>query len=121
LHPDPGAIEHPHIEAQRLAQAIENARILAREPHAVRPPLTIGHDEFLHKQAEVIAGSVIPDVTRPTHGAARAGLRLFLTNQCGPYRGRCAHNISKGAELVTAVAYELGKTRHQAWNKQLFS
>src|SRR5229473_5718903 len=36
FHPDPRRVHHAHIERQDLAQAIQRARVFAREPHRVR-------------------------------------------------------------------------------------
>ena len=115
LHADPGRVHDAHVEGQDARQAVQGARVVARQPHGVGAGDAVRQGDFLEAEDEVFAGGRVLDIHRPGQGAVGAGLGLLQAEHAVEHRGRQV--AVEGIELLAAVAHHLGEggdhSRHQ--------
>src|SRR6266850_2548170 len=120
LHADPRRVEHAHVERQDLAQAVERARVFAREPHRVGPRDAVGQGDFLQAQDEIVAGARVEHVHGPGHRAVGAGFRLLQREhrfgdwRRADFRSQFERFIRQArVQLVYAPAHDLREGRDE--------
>ena len=106
LHADPGRVDHPHVERQQPGQAVERARVVARETDRAGPghgaAVRAGQRHLFQGEGEGFAGGRVVDIDRPGQGARRPG-EGFVAAEHGVHH-RCRQGFGHGAQGLELLA-----------------